>query len=71
MAGLIGPYINAWLKLHPREKQAARGLLRAFEPRLSEWCIGTINEVFDAETPYTPRGCVAQAWSGPRFSAAS
>jgi glycogen debranching enzyme len=60
---LIGPYIDAWLKLHPGDKQTARGLLQAFEPRLSEWCIGTINEVFDAEAPFTPRGCVAQAWS--------
>jgi len=24
---------------------------------------GTISEVFDAEPPFTPRGCVAQAWS--------
>ncbi len=60
---LIGPYIDAWLKLHPGEKQAARDLLQAFESRLSECCIGTINEVFDAEAPFTPRGCVAQAWS--------
>ncbi len=60
---LLGPYIDAWLKLHPGEKQTARGFLRAFEPRLSEWCIGTINEIFDAEEPFKPRGCVAQAWS--------
>jgi glycogen debranching enzyme len=60
---LIGPYIDAWLKLHPGDKQTARGLLHAFEPRLSECCIGTISEVFDAEAPFTPRGCVAQAWS--------
>jgi glycogen debranching enzyme len=25
--------------------------------------IGTISEVFDAERPHTPRGCIAQAWS--------
>ena len=62
-AWLIGPYIDAWLKLHPHDKQTARGFLRAFESRLNEWCIGTINEVFDAESPYKPRGCVAQAWS--------
>jgi glycogen debranching enzyme len=60
---LIGPYIDAWLKLHPGDKRTARGFLQAFEPRLSEWCIGTINEVFDAQKPFTPRGCVAQAWS--------
>ena len=25
--------------------------------------MGTLSEIFDAEEPYTPRGCVAQAWS--------
>ena len=25
--------------------------------------MGSISEVFDAEEPYTPRGCIAQAWS--------
>jgi glycogen debranching enzyme len=24
---------------------------------------GTINEIFDAQPPYNPRGCFAQAWS--------
>jgi glycogen debranching enzyme len=26
-------------------------------------CIGSISEIFDAEPPFTPRGCIAQAWS--------
>jgi len=26
-------------------------------------CVGSISEIFDAEPPYTPRGCCAQAWS--------
>ena len=26
-------------------------------------CVGSISEIFDAEEPYVPRGCVAQAWS--------
>ena len=30
---------------------------------MREACIGTISEIFDAEAPYYPRGCVAQAWS--------
>jgi glycogen debranching enzyme len=24
---------------------------------------GSVSEVFDALEPYTPRGCIAQAWS--------
>ena len=30
---------------------------------LGEACIGSVSEVFDAEGPFTPRGCIAQAWS--------
>jgi len=62
-AWLIGPYVDAWLKLHPGELARARSLLHGFVPHLGEACIGSISEVFDAEPPYTPRGCVAQAWS--------
>jgi len=25
--------------------------------------IGFISEIFNAEEPHTPRGCIAQAWS--------
>jgi predicted glycogen debranching enzyme len=62
-AWLIGPFIDAWLKVHPDERDKARGFLAAFEPHLAEAGIGSISEVFDAEPPFTPRGCIAQAWS--------
>jgi predicted glycogen debranching enzyme len=61
---LIGPFIDAWLKIHPERKLEARDFLSAFVDRhLNDSCIGTIAEIFDAGDPYTPRGCVAQAWS--------
>lgn len=62
-AWLIGPFIDAWLKLHPGQQRDARKFLEGFVPHLSEGCIGSISEVFDAEPPYTQRGCIAQAWS--------
>jgi predicted glycogen debranching enzyme len=62
-AWLIGPYIDAWLKLHPGDRTGARAMLDGFESHLSAACLGSISEIFDAEPPYTPRGCVAQAWS--------
>jgi predicted glycogen debranching enzyme len=62
-AWLIGPFIDAWLKVHPGEFARAREFLSGFVPHLDEGCIGSISEVFDAEPPYTPRGCIAQAWS--------
>jgi predicted glycogen debranching enzyme len=62
-AWLIGPFVDAWLKLHPQERDGARALLVGFEAHLDQSCVGSISEIFDADAPYTPRGCVAQAWS--------
>ena len=60
---LIGPYVDAWLKVHPEDAKGARALLQGFERHITEACVGSISEIFDAEEPYVPRGCVAQAWS--------
>ena len=38
-------------------------LLAGLQAELAEACVGTVSEIFDAEPPFTPRGCVAQAWS--------
>jgi predicted glycogen debranching enzyme len=62
-AWLIGPFLDAWLKVHPEDRQGARRLLEGFSAHLNEACIGSISEIFDAEEPFRPRGCVAQAWS--------
>ena len=60
---LIGPFIDAWLRVRPGEAQERRRWLAGFTPHLEEACIGSISEIFDAEEPYLPRGCAAQAWS--------
>jgi predicted glycogen debranching enzyme len=62
-AWLIGPYIDAALKLPGANRQELRDLLTAFDRQLDDACVGQISEVFDAEPPFLPRGCVAQAWS--------
>ena len=60
---LIGPFIDAWLKLYPDRIKEARGFLSGFVSHMDEAGVGTISEVFDAESPFIPRGCIAQAWS--------
>ena len=60
---LIGAFVDAWLKAHPADGAKARRFLAGFDAHLSDGCIGTISEIFDAEPPFLPRGCVAQAWS--------
>jgi len=62
-AWLVGPYIDAWLKVYPHDLAGARRALEGFIPHLDNACVGSISEVFDADPPYTPRGCIAQAWS--------
>ncbi|HJQ20161.1 MAG TPA: amylo-alpha-1,6-glucosidase [Gemmatimonadaceae bacterium] len=62
-AWLIGPWIDAWLKVHPDDHAGARKFLDGLIAHLPDFGVGTIAEIFDAEPPYTPRGCIAQAWS--------
>ncbi len=59
---LIGPYVDAWLAVHPGDRQGARGALGPMLEQLDEGCIGSVGEIFDGESPFTPRGCFAQAW---------
>jgi len=59
---LIGPYVDALLRVDPKATDKAREALRGLGEHLTQACIGQICEVFDAEAPYRPRGCVAQAW---------
>jgi predicted glycogen debranching enzyme len=62
-AWLIGPFVDAWLRVHPGDRAGARRFLAGFADALGAACIGTLAEIFDAEAPFAPRGCVAQAWS--------
>jgi predicted glycogen debranching enzyme len=60
---LIGPFIDAWLKVHPGENATARKFLERFPESMNDNGMGTISEVFDAREPHTAGGCIAQAWS--------
>ncbi|HVL54649.1 MAG TPA: amylo-alpha-1,6-glucosidase [Vitreimonas sp.] len=60
-AWLIGPYVDALVRLGDRE--AALEALRPFEAHLSDGGLGTISENFEPTRPFEPRGCIAQAWS--------
>jgi predicted glycogen debranching enzyme len=60
---LIGPFVDAWLRVHPDDLAGARACLSGLVAHLDEFGVGSVAEIFDAEPPYTPRGCIAQAWS--------
>ena len=64
---LLGPYVRAYLAAFGRTAESlahCRRLLEPLERHLtSDVCLGQISEVFDAEEPFRPGGCPAQAWS--------
>jgi predicted glycogen debranching enzyme len=62
-AWLIGPYVDAWLKVSPEREADAGALLEGLVDHLGHAGLGTLSEIFDAAPPYTARGCIAQAWS--------
>lgn len=58
---LLGPYIDAMMKVKS-EKAEVKKVIENFAYHLTEGCIGSVSEIFDADAPHYPRGCVAQAW---------
>ncbi|HEX8159187.1 MAG TPA: amylo-alpha-1,6-glucosidase [Solirubrobacteraceae bacterium] len=61
-AWLIGPFVDAHLRVHG-DPAAAQRILAPFADHLAAAGLGTISEIFDGDAPFTPRGCIAQAWS--------
>jgi len=59
---LIGPYVDAALRVRPDDVAGVRGKLEGLIAHLGAACVGSISEVFDAQAPFTPGGCIAQAW---------
>jgi predicted glycogen debranching enzyme len=59
---LIGAYIDALLRVRPDDFGAARRAIGGLLEHLDTQGVGMIGEVFDAEPPYHPGGCIAQAW---------
>ncbi len=61
-AWLLGPLSTAHYRVF-RDPEKARDLLAPLEAHLRAAGIGSVSEIFDGDTPFTPRGCIAQAWS--------
>jgi len=63
---LIGPFIKAYMRVHensPDAHERVKRWLSGFEEHRRTAGLGHISEVADANPPYNPGGCVAQAWS--------
>jgi len=58
---LLGSYVDVLMKVNG-DKAKTKKVIDNFKYHLNESCIGSISEIFDADVPHYPRGCVAQAW---------
>jgi predicted glycogen debranching enzyme len=60
---LLGPYITALVRFGgDNGRRKATQAINEFRLHLTEAGIGTVSEIFDGDAPYTPQGCIAQAW---------
>ena len=63
---LLGAYVQAYMKVTNYSEESfekMQALLQGFDTHLETAGLGTISEVFDGDYPYSPGGCIAQAWS--------
>lgn len=64
---LIGPLVEAWLKVNNHTRKNKRKAAEFIQPLLQhlteDGCLGQLCEIFDGDNPQKPRGCFAQAWS--------
>ena len=59
---LLGPFVLAHLRVYG-DRKAALSFLEPLGMQISSHGLGTLSEIFDGDAPYTPRGCIAQAWT--------
>lgn len=60
---LLGPFVEAWLRIHQNKAEARQRFLPPLYQHLNESGLGHISEVVDGDAPHTPGGCPFQAWS--------
>ena len=65
---LIGPFVEAYLKVNDFSRESRDQAARFIEPLMNhlteDACLGSISEIFDGDgQPQKPKGCIAQAWS--------
>ena len=59
---LLGPFVLAHLRVW-NDPAAAACYLEPMIHQLQTHGLGSASEIFDGDAPFTPRGCIAQAWT--------
>jgi len=57
-------FVEGYLNIYGVSKlDFVEKLYHGFEQTISEYCIGSIAEIYDADPPHRPKGAISQAWS--------
>jgi len=59
---LLGPFVLAHLRVY-QDPELALSFLDPMFHHLAAGGLGTASEIFDGDTPFMPKGCIAQAWT--------
>jgi predicted glycogen debranching enzyme len=59
---LLGFFALAHYRVY-RDREAALRFLEPLGRQIYTSGLGTLSEIFDGDAPFTPRGCIAQAWT--------
>ncbi len=59
---LLGTFVLAHFRVY-RDRAAAIGFFEAIGSAIRMYGLGTLAEIFEGDPPFTPRGCIAQAWT--------
>ena len=59
---LMGPFVLAHLRVYG-DRKAAQSFLEPLGMQILSHGLGTLSEIYDGDAPFTPRGCIAQAWT--------
>jgi predicted glycogen debranching enzyme len=59
---LLGPFALAHFRVY-NDRDAALRFLEPLGKLIGAYGLGSLGEIFDGDAPFTPRGCIAQAWT--------
>jgi predicted glycogen debranching enzyme len=59
---LLGPFVLAYLRVYNDPIRGA-SFLEPFANHMRHYGLGSAGEIFDGDPPFSPRGCIAQAWT--------
>jgi len=59
---LLGSFALAHYRVY-KDREAALRFLEPLGRQIYASGLGTLSEIFDGDAPFTPRGCIAQAWT--------